>query len=296
MEEPSVRKSRLALAGGVAAIIAVGATGFLIGRSTSSRNTTSPAVVRAIPAKSVKLEPAPSPSRDSTLERADLLALAAQAADAFASGMPAPPSNADVAGKRFELRLPFGCQGPADAESNAAMRWRYDDEAKALRVHVAPVVWSKGDWAPTAQPSAAEPVRGFWIARPWTASEICPASEANATPTGAEPVTLAGQTLAIAEYPEATDVSNDRRDLVFETVLRVSRDEVQADHGLQLHLTGRISANAGQGSIRCRQPGGSEQRPICVVAVDFEQATVENPRTGKALAVWDLSKASKAAR
>ena len=73
------------------------------------------------------------------------MTLAAQMADAVASGQAMPSAVADAAGQRFELRLPFGCRGPAEAESDAAMRWRYDETDKALRVHVAPVVWTHAD-------------------------------------------------------------------------------------------------------------------------------------------------------
>ena len=32
----------------------------------------------------------------------------------------------NLAGRRFDVVIPFGCGGPATAESKASMRWRYD--------------------------------------------------------------------------------------------------------------------------------------------------------------------------
>ncbi len=225
------------------------------------------------------------------MTRADLIALAASAADAFASGAAPPRTIADAVGRRFDLRLPFGCQGPADTGSDAAMRWRYDEKAEALRVHVAPAVWSAADGAaPGPQSTADDLVEGFWIPRPWTSSETCPALPDSATPTGAEAVTLPGQTLAIVQVLDGDDARQRRRDgKPYETVVRATPDEVRAGQGLQVRIRGRIADMAGQGPIACRQPGGPEQRPICRVAVTMDDIAIDNPNTGRTLATWSVA-------
>ena len=204
MNEPTLRNSRLALAGGLAIALSVGGTGFLIGRGTSPREDLPPAAAPVAAVPDV-VQPAPSlpDSRDIVKTRADLIALASQASDALASGRPLPKAAADLAGQRFELRLPFGCRGPSDADSNSSMRWRYDAEAKALRVHVAPVIWRGADLGASEDGSATGTIaEGFWISRPWTASETCPAAQDSAAPTGTDAVTLPGQTLAVAQFAD----------------------------------------------------------------------------------------------
>jgi hypothetical protein len=36
------------------------------------------------------------------------------------------------------------------------------------------------------------------------------------------------------------------------------------------------------------QPAGSEHRPICVVAVAFEELRIENPASDDVVAVWSM--------
>ncbi len=299
MDEPSLRKSRLALAGGIAAALAVGGTGFLIGRGTSPRNVEPVVAGPVAAAPAVAHEPVVPPAPgNAVLARADIMTLAAQMADAVASGQAMPSAVADAAGQRFELRLPFGCRGPAEAESDAAMRWRYDETDKALRVHVAPVVWTRADILDAAgQATAGEAVEGFWIARPWTASEACPATRDNPAPDGTEAVTLPGQTLAIAQFFDGDGARlGQRNGKPYETVVRLQPDALQAERGFQLRIAGRIADIPGQGPVSCRQPAGAEQRPICVVGVTMDEVAIDNPRTGKTLATWNVTTAGAADR
>ncbi len=299
MDEPTLRKSRLALAGGIAAALAVGGTGFLIGRGTSPRSVEPVAARPVAAAPAVAREPAAPPTPGNpVLTRADVLALAARTADAVASGQAVPKAVADSAGQRFELRLPFGCRGPAEPESDAAMRWRYDETDKALRVHVAPVVWTRADILDAAgQATAAGAVEGFWIPRPWTASEACPATQDNPAPDGTEAVMLPGQTLAIAQFFDRDGARQGQRNgKPYETVVRMRPDELQAGQGFQLRIAGRIANIPGQGPVSCRQPAGAEQRPICVVGVTMDEVAIDNPRTGKTLATWSVTTAGAADR
>jgi hypothetical protein len=293
MKEPTLRNSRLVLAGGLVIALAVGGAGFLIGRGTSPREVAPPAAapVAAVP---VVVQPTPAlPDRgDIVKSRADLIALASQASDALASGRPLPKAAADLAGQRFKLQLPFGCRGPSDADSDSPMRWRYDVEAKALRVHVAPVVWSGADPGLTGDGTAAGTIaEGFWIPRPWTVSETCPLAQDSAAPTGADAVTLPGQTLAVAQFADGAGQGL-RDGKPYATVVRAAPEEVPGNQGLQLRLRGRIGGTADRSPVSCRQPAGPEQRPICIVAVMFDDLAINNPQTGKTLATWSADRTS----
>lgn len=297
MEEPSLRTSKLALAGGLAAILLVGGGGFLLGRGTTQRETI---VAPPVPVVA-KLPQATPPTPDETpeegrgvLTRSDLIALAAAAADAASGGRPATPQIA-ANGRRFEVRLPFGCGGPAEQGSAAPMLWRYDRDEEVLRVSVSPTVWTPADWATSAErmggaePLAAEAVEGFWIARSWSSAEACPAVTAQPQVTGTEPVTLPGQTLALAQF-FAADTRQDRRaDRPFQTSKRIAAADFDAGQGLRLRLSGRIDTLSGRGPVLCRQPGGPEQRPICVIAVTIGEVGIELA-TGETLATWNLDR------
>lgn len=283
MKEPSPRASRLALTAGIVAVAVVGGGGFLLGRhsTTSAPAAVTRAVVAPVP------RPTPTANTARMLGRADLLALAAEAADAAASGESIPASVRDAAGKPFEIWLPFGCEGPADAESNAPMRWRYDDATGALRVNVTPVTWSPDEWWKTDTTPQAETIEGFWIPRPWTQSEECPSSQASTAPLGAEPITLSGQTLAIGQAFGTDSTRQGRRDgKAYASVLRMARTAVDGSRGLTLRLAGRIGADTKGNALTCRQPGGADQRPVCLILVSLEEVAIAEPVSKKLLATW----------
>lgn len=290
MEEPSPHSSRLALAGGLAAILIVGGGGFFLGRSTTERPT-----VVAGPAPAAVPVPTPTPAPEekapAILGRNDLVALAASAADAASSGAAAPPDVVAAAGRRFAIRLPFGCNGPAAEGSDAPMRWRYDAEEGVLRIHVSRIAWTAQDWGAAAAPANVAAVEGFWIPRPWSSSEACPAPTDQSQVTGIQPVTLPGQTLAVAQFFAADGAEPGRRESrPFETSMRLAPDAFDAARGFALRLTGRVARAPGEGPVLCRQPGGAEQRPICVIAVTIDEAAILNPASGETLATWDVDR------
>lgn len=277
MREPSIRASRLAIAGGLAAAIVFGGAGFLIGRTTAPRPE---------PAPVERVEPAalPSPAGDVVLGRADLIALAQSATDAVASGPPASSADAAMAGRRFDLVLPFGCGGPAES---GPMRWQYDQAGETLRITVEPTSWPPSQWQ-LEQATRFEVAEGFWISRPWSSSETCP-RDSILVPQDGEAVTLPGQTLAIAQFFTESDNRNARRDgKPFELVKRAPAVEFDGSRGFVLRVTGRIDRVPGHGPIHCVQPAGAQQRPLCVIAARIDEVAVENPATGEVIGSWRL--------
>lgn len=285
MKEPSPRNSRLVLAGTVAAALVMGGLGFALGRGTTERTVMMPAQPVSAPAPAPTPDPSPT---SAVLGRAEMIELAAAAADAVAAGRRPGPEVAQADGRRFELRLPFGCAGPAGEGSTASMRWSYDEEGEALRVVVEPATWMAEDWFAAA--SGVEAVEGFWIMRPWTTSEACPPGGQRPVPTGFEPVTLPGQTLAVGQVFFAEGARGGRRgDDPYRAVVRVPEEDLDTSQGFRLRLSGRISQARGVGPVSCRQPAGAEQRPICLVSVELDEVAVENPATGETLATWSVA-------
>jgi len=225
------------------------------------------------------------------LGRAELIAAAGSAADAFAAGRPLPEGVTRLAGRDFEIRLAFGCPGGPHADVGA-LGADYDEAAKALRVRAEPVRWSPEDWLPATEGAsdgalAVEDIEGFWISRPWTTSEACPSS--SPAPTGVEaPPAASEQTLAIAQFFTSESSRVARRDgEAYQTVERVAPDALDISQGLRLRLRGRLAPAPGAGPVLCRAPSGG--RPVCMVSAVFDEVAVEKPATGATLATWDVS-------
>lgn len=279
-------------------MLLVGAGGFLLGRGTTGREPAiAPPSPVAAPGSVAVPAPASPPAGEEPrgiLGRADLLALAATAADAAASGRDASAELRPAAGRRFAMRLPFGCAGPAGEGSEAATGWRYDEGEGVLRVRAAPITWMAEDWRTAAGPVAADAIEGFWVSRPWTSSEACPSVSGNPLAAGTEAVTLPGQTLGVAQFFTADGSRQGRRDgRAFETSARIAPEAVNAGAGFRLRLSGRIDripaiGQAANRPVLCRQPGGPEQRPICVIAVTLDEVAIERGADGEALATWNI--------
>ncbi|MEN3746936.1 hypothetical protein TPR58_07140 [Sphingomonas sp. HF-S3] len=281
MQEPSLRTSRLAIASGLAAAIVLGGGGFLLGRAASDppKNAHVP-----MPAPGPTMSPSPAPAAPAVLGRADLIDLARLASD---PGEQATAQLARATGRRFEIRLPFGCDGP-DAEASAApMRWQFDAERSTLRIQAAPVTWTMADWRDEAGPQDDAVVEGFWISRAWTASDACPVAAARATDgrTGA----ASGETLALGQVFVGDGPRRARRDgQPYRITQRISEGQMDGSQGFHLRLTGRIAALPGAPApVHCHQPGGPDQRPICLVGTVFDQVAIENAATGQVIATWD---------
>lgn len=246
-------------------------------------------MVAPAPVAEPSVEPTPEPT-SGVLGRSDLLALAAQAADAAAQGRAPGAELGRIEGRRFELRLPFGCNGPAAENSNAPTFWRYDPETQALRVHVTPIVWAPEDWWVNDPPPDIDTIEGFWIMRPWTSSEECPSGGHTAAPVGAEAVTLPGQTLAIGEITSAVGAREGRRDgKPYQAVIKVPEDELHISKGFRLRIKGRVTGMPSGGPVRCQQPAGPDQWPICLIGAMTDEVAIENPATGETLATWSVA-------
>jgi hypothetical protein len=195
------------------------------------------------------------PEQPQVLERAELIELAGRAADVSASHVPIPADILGLVGRRVELAIPFGCDGPSPIDANAPLSWRYDAEGRTLRVHVSPTTWSMNDWG-FADSSAMKPtLKGFWISRPWSLSEICPENTGEVAVPNARPVTLPGQTLAVAEFQADPSDGSVRAPRSFDAVKRYAPEQLNTSRGFRLRLVG-VSTScpmAGRYAVCSRQ-------------------------------------------
>ncbi len=310
-----MRTSRIIIALGFLAALAIGGGGFLIGR-----NMAPPSHPVAAPTPAPALAP---PKERPLLGRRDFISLAAKAADASASGEAVPQDVLNAVGRRFDLVLPLGCPAP-DNSSLSGTNWSYDKDRSRLRISIPPVEWKATDWN-LDEEAKVEAIEGFWIARPWSSSTGCPPpllvpasgqpsdartsaddteegksvgkntpvpanDEGAATTPSAPPV----ETLAVAQFvtPESTS-SIRRAGRPFDIVTRVTPDQIDASRGFRIRLTGRIEQVPGGAPIQCIQPSGREHRPQCVIAAVLDDVKVENAATGAVLATWSASHSSR---
>lgn len=280
MDDPSPRASRLAIAAGLTALLTAGG-GFLLGRATTADVPKAPAESPA-----PLLTPAAASAADKReIRRRDLLSLGASAADATATNRSVEASSGETPRRRFELVLPFGCDGPTLPGSPAGNQWRYDEAASVVRLHIAPISWATSEWVRDGR--GVDAIEGFWIERPWSSSETCPAGDLLAAAPDAEPVTLPGQSLGIAQIlTRDTPRQLDRDGRAYDAVVRRPAEMSRFAAGLQLRLRGRLAAFPAGGVTRCLQRGGREQRPVCLIAAAFDEVAVVDPISGDVLASW----------
>jgi hypothetical protein len=291
MVEPSRRTSRLTLATSALALIAVGAGGFALGRGTM--RTPPPPAPAPVPAAAEPPQASTLPELPGPLGRADLLEAAARAADALSAGRPLPDPVSALAGRAFELRLPFGCSGPS-LDPAAPLGWSFDGAAGTLRVRAQPVRWPPAEWLPArGDAPLAETVEGFWVNRPWSMAETCAASSAPtpavSEPTAPERAAPEPETVGIAEFfpPGASRVG--RRDgKAFEAVEKVAADALDSSRGFRLRLRGRLVASPDGRVVLCRAPN-PDVRPQCLLSVTLDEVAVENGATDETVATWDVA-------
>jgi len=278
MREPSLRTSRLAIAGGLLAAAALVGAGFLVGRTTLP----DPPAPIAAPQPPVSPPPPPLIETPGVLGRADLIALGNRVADGLTTG-DAASLPGEAVGRRVELILPFGCDGPAQSDSRAPLRWHYDAERQRLQVHVSPVRWDLDEWDIEGHAAPAR-LEGYWISRPWSSGERCPRGSAQSAGSIDQPATLPGQTLAVAQLIEGEE----REAREFDIVKRVPPESFAPNEGFRLRLTGRLGQLPGGKSTRCVQPAGTEQRPICLIRLELDEVRIENTASGEVLGSWDM--------
>lgn len=219
----------------------------------------------------------------STLGRADLIEAAQRAADAYAARKSTPAANFDLAGKRFSIRLPFGCGGPASGPDDlGAAGWHYDPETETLRAQISPEDWTEALWARAASGQPYEAAEGFWIARPWSSSNECPAPAAGVSPGQA----ASAQTLGIARFFEPGSSRAARKSgEAYRFSKKVSPENAPGVQGLRLLIEGRLSVDPSRQPIGCWS-ASPDARPICVFNARLDRIAITDPSGEAVFSEW----------
>ncbi|MDO9336679.1 MAG: hypothetical protein Q7T61_09790 [Caulobacter sp.] len=245
----------------------------------------SPAPEPKPPAPAAEAPAADSPPpRVGPLTRRELIEGAALATAAFAAGSGPSGDLAEMKGRAFLLRIPFGCEGPQASPGSAQVFVEQDPAGKAIKLVARPANWTALPMLQDfSRDGAPEAVEGFWLARPWSDSETCPPRrdiEAPATPTPA-----ATQTLGLARVFEPAGSRVLRRDgRAYEFVRKSTGEPQSVAASYRLVLEGRIATFPDGRTVRCAAES-PDHRPICLYAVTFDRVAFETA-DGQSLAEW----------
>ena len=239
-------------------------------------------------------EAVPSPARaivEAPFDRSRLLLTVARAASAQAMGADDAGVQRALDGKRFEVRLRFGCDGQGPGRGDHG--WSIDPDGRTLRLRVVPTLSLKDELVKGVAGEQVEAVEGFWLPRPWLLQPACPAlgpvEQPAAEPEQAEPEpTTPAQRIGIAQFFTATDSRTRRRiDRPFEAVKKLNEGERAGGDGFNLVLSGRLRAR-GNGRVILCQGAGRDRAPDCIVSADVDRVWIEQPGDKSVMAEWSM--------
>lgn len=235
-----------------------------------SRGAEAPPPVAAAPPTTKSLP-------DPLVSRGELLRAVAAAAEATATGSGYPKAALDLAGRRFALKLPFGCAGP---RSDASVGYVYDEARQTLKLTARPEQWGEQDWARSLVGSdQTEAIEGFWVRRPWLASETCPMDQ---------------PAMLLSPFPETVGLAQvfdkggsrllQRGARPYEVTRKVEDISLLEKGGFRIGLEGRLVGDATGRPIACLATG-PDSPPLCLVRVALDRVSLESA-DGQALGEW----------
>jgi hypothetical protein len=251
------------------------------------------------------------PIAEPPMNRSAMLLAVAKVASAVALGRDGVAEQRGLDGKRFEVRIRFGCVGPSGPASAAGpFNVRFDEEERTLRIRATPDLSQTDPRVAALGGEAVEAVEGFWMYRPWLFEAGCPAPppappapteaaseserpttavetavEAEEQPRTAAPPT-AGQRVGIAHFFTKTDSRAGRRDSrAYEATEVLPVGSQPSRSGYDLVLSGRLATVPGGKVINCRLQGPN-MPPECIVSAEFDRVRIETPGTKEVVAEW----------
>ncbi|MGI8704415.1 MAG: hypothetical protein ACR2JJ_01210 [Sphingomicrobium sp.] len=292
----------------------LGACVALAGCEIGEGNESEPAENAGESTLNLQTVPRPAPPMD----RAGLLTAVARAASATAAGVDDSADQRSLAGSRFELRIRFGCRGPAPDLSESIFGWAFDREDRTLRVRASPTISSEEQIVQQFAGEDIEAAEGFWIPRPWLLEPVCPAAAA-VSPAPPEPEAAADSKAAsgarqtaealaavddeqesqapppawpkvgIVQFFTETDPRTRRHGMrPYDTVKTLNPSEPLSSQGFNLVISGRLRALPGQRVIVCVSRG-ADHPPDCIISARIDRVRLERPDTKEILAEWGSS-------
>ena len=232
-------------------------------------------------ADAVEKAPSAVPLPAPALDRAALLEAVGKAASAYAAGVDDSAAQAALDGRRFAVKLRFGCQGPAEEGSGAPLRWRVKSDS-SLEITATPDLSLAAPELAGAVTQTVEAVEGFWIARPWLLSDACPAvrNDVNAPPASPD------HSVGIAQYSTTEGSRTERRSgRPYVSIAPLKPGEPLPQDGFVLLLEGRLQGWPGGPPIHCSTTAAGA-RPSCIASVRLDRVAVTRPGDGGVIDEW----------
>lgn len=260
------------------------------------------------------------PKPEPAIDRKGLLDAVRDAASAHSSGVDDSASQSALDGRRFAIRIPFGCRsflgGAVEQSFNIARR----PDGKSYEIFAAPNLSAneigiapnaKDENEENSADEAIEAVEGFWIPRPWMLAGRCPLDKMPTPVIGDEPETTkaakakdaendeaVGQaqggiavqveyrTVGIAQFFTAADSRVSRRmGRSYSKIAAINDKNGFPANGLTLLLEGKLRAWPSGEVILC-QGDGRNSPPSCVAGAYIDRVAFENPGDGSIIAEW----------
>ena len=244
------------------------------------------------------VQPPPLPVVEPPIDRERLLTSVARAASAYAAGADNSEADRALDGRRFEVRLRFGCGRGTTGDDVSG--WTVDESSKTLRLKAVPDLSFDDPLVRSlAGREGVEAVEGFWLKRPWLLTAACPAPKASeakvplqrdpsANPAIEEEMQIAPRAprVGIAQFFTATDSRTGRRsDRPYESVKPLEEGGELGAAGFNLILSGRLTAGPAGRVIACGS-ASIDSWPDCIIFADIDQVRMERPETRKVIAEW----------
>jgi hypothetical protein len=161
-----------------------------------------------------------------------------------------------------------------------------NEERDSITLTARPALW--GD-LPLVQALAnraeIEIVEGFWIPRPWSASENCPSPGGNPAPAVSTPPSA--QTLGLARFFGGGESRAHRHaEHPYEFTYRRTPGAANSPQSYYLLLEGELAAFADGNALHCWVESPMH-RPVCLYSVIFSQVAFIRASDGTVLARWD---------
>lgn len=229
------------------------------------------------------------------LDREQLLLATMRAASAFAAGSDDPEAQRKLDGKRFELRMRFGCRSDEDQ----ARGWRFDEEDRTLRLRITPDISEDDPIAAAIAGEQSESVEGFWLRRPWMLTASCPARKPAAEPAGETQDAKIVPTedklpsvriprVGLAQFFASSDSRTTRRKRrPYEATIVLDDGQERGDQGYDFILSGRLRALTDRRVIACVAEN-PDLPPDCIISVHIDRVRIEHPGNRELIAEWTV--------
>jgi hypothetical protein len=236
-------------------------------------------------------QPAPLPVAEPPLNREALLLAAMRAASAYAAGSSDSDVQRGLDGKRFEMRVRFGCPD-VEPKDDAPYQSTYDPVERRLTLRAAPDVSSDDPSLVGIADDQVEALEGFWVRRPWLLTAACPVlpTTAGGDEPPTEPDAKAPERfrsrIAIAQFFTAADPRTRRRDeRPYQYTTRLAEGEQPSPAGYDMVVSGRLRRLPNGRVVTC-SGSAVDVAPTCVISVIVDHVSMSRGDTGVILAEW----------